>query len=134
MVFIAHDLALVEHVADRVAVMVLGRIIEEGPREALFARPLHPYTVALMAAVPVPDPRVARRRVVAVGELPSALDPPPGCAYHRRCPIARERCRHQAPPLAAPDPTATPGSASASHRAACWYPGEAGSGDAGRAE
>ena len=117
MVFIAHDLALVEHLADRVAVMVLGRIVEEGTRQEVFARPLHPYTVALLAAVPVPDPSVRRRRV-AIGELPSALDPPPGCPYHPRCPIARDRCRHDTPPLAAADPAA-PG-----HRAACWYPGE----------
>jgi oligopeptide/dipeptide ABC transporter ATP-binding protein len=122
MVFIAHDLALVEHIADRVAVMVLGRIVEEGPREAVFARPLHPYTVALLAAVPVPDPAVGRRRaggVGATGELPSALDVPSGCPYHPRCPIARERCRHEAPPLAG-----LPTGGAADHRAACWYPGE----------
>ncbi|HEX6201765.1 MAG TPA: ABC transporter ATP-binding protein [Thermoanaerobaculia bacterium] len=114
MVFIAHDLALVEHLADRVAVMFLGRIVEEGPREAVFARPLHPYTVALLSAVPVPDPAVHRPRLIP-GELPSALDPPPGCPYHPRCPIARDRCRRDTPPLAGPDPA---------HRAACWYPGE----------
>jgi oligopeptide/dipeptide ABC transporter ATP-binding protein len=109
--------------------MVLGRVVEEGPREAVFARPLHPYTVALLAAVPVPDPAVRRRRagVLAPGELPSALAVPAGCPYHPRCPIARDRCRHEAPPLAAPLPAApllaTP-AGGGTHRAACWYPGE----------
>jgi oligopeptide/dipeptide ABC transporter ATP-binding protein len=99
--FISHDLSVVEHVCDRVMVMYLGRIVETGSRERLWRRPLHPYTQALLASAPLADPQRARRRVrrILPGELPSALAPPSGCAFHTRCPMVRERCRHEAPVL-----------------------------------
>lgn len=116
---VAHDLALVRHVADRVAVMYLGRIVETAPTEELFRRPLHPYTSALLAAIPVPDPAVERSRPRAAvrGEAPSAVSRPPGCAFHPRCLRARELCSRAAPPLA----PASPGSARA---VACHFPEE----------
>jgi oligopeptide/dipeptide ABC transporter ATP-binding protein len=115
--FISHDLAVVERVADAVAVLYLGAIVEEGPAAAVAARPLHPYTAALVAAVAEPDPSVRPRSEALRGEPASALEPPSGCAFHPRCPIARPRCASEAPPL---DEVA-PG-----RRAACFYPGEVG--------
>jgi oligopeptide transport system ATP-binding protein len=96
--FIAHDLAVVEHVSHRTAVMYLGALVEVAPTRDLFAAPRHPYTQALLASVPVPDPTVPRRPPIE-GELPSAVDPPPGCRFHTRCPLAEPRCRTVAPPL-----------------------------------
>ena len=97
--FIAHDLAVVRHISNRVAVMYLGQIIEIGDRGSLFARPRHPYTRALLAAVPVADPAGARGRVTLAGEVPSPLNPPAGCRFHTRCPLVEERCLHTAPAL-----------------------------------
>ncbi len=100
--FIAHDLGVIRHVADRVAVMYLGRIVELATRDQLFGSPSHPYTRALMAAVPVPDPAARRQRVVLGGDIPSPARVPVGCAFHPRCPEARDRCRREVPGLVDP--------------------------------
>lgn len=99
-VFISHDLGVVEHIGNRVAVMYLGRIVELADCEALFAHPVHPYTEALIAAAPIPDPRRARLDVPVEGEVPSAINPPSGCAFHPRCALAIDRCRAEVPSLA----------------------------------
>ncbi len=109
--FIAHDLAVVQHISHRVAVMYLGKIVELADREALFARPQHPYTQALLAAVPEPAPRASPRApIVLKGELPSPMSPPAGCSFHTRCPYAFDRCRSEIPQLR---------QGSAGHWAAC---------------
>ncbi len=97
--FVSHDLAVVRHVCDRVAVMYLGRLVELAPAAALYAQPLHPYTKALLAAAPEPDPAVQRAKphVPLTGEIPSPANPPPGCRFHTRCPIAIELCRREVP-------------------------------------
>ena len=101
LLFIAHDLPVVRHISHRVLVMYLGRVMEYGDAELLYQRPLHPYTAALIAAAPVPDPEAARTRAhrAIEGELPSPLDPPPGCPFSSRCPMAEARCRREPPEL-----------------------------------
>ena len=97
--FISHNLAVVEHISHRVAVMYLGRIVEYADKTALFAKPLHPYTEALLAAVPLPDPALKRTKHRVEGDVPSPINPPSGCHFHPRCPYAEARCRVEAPVL-----------------------------------
>jgi peptide/nickel transport system ATP-binding protein/oligopeptide transport system ATP-binding protein len=100
-IFVSHDLAVVKHIADRVAVMNLGGIVETAETAALFASPGHPYSRALLSAIPVPKPQAKRARMILEGELPSALNPPSGCRFHTRCPFVVERCRTEVPQLKA---------------------------------
>jgi oligopeptide/dipeptide ABC transporter ATP-binding protein len=99
--FVAHDLSVVRHVSDRIAVMYLGKLMEVSPAEELYTKPIHPYTAALLAAVPIPDPREnrARERIVVSGEPPNPIDPPSGCVFHPRCPRATDICKRVEPPL-----------------------------------
>jgi len=110
--FIAHDLSVVRHLCDRVAIMYLGRIVETGPREAVFDHLLHPYTEALLSAVPHVHPQTGRKRIILPGDPPSPLDPPAGCPFHTRCHHAETICRTHTPPLAEIEP---------GHLAACHF-------------
>jgi oligopeptide/dipeptide ABC transporter ATP-binding protein len=114
--FIAHDLGVVEHVSDRVAVMYLGKIVENAPVGELFARPLHPYTQGLLASIPKPDPGAPRVRAAIKGDVPSPMDIPPGCSFHTRCPEVMPRCRTEPPHLVKVEP---------GRRVSCWLHGPA---------
>lgn len=114
--FISHDLKVVEHVSQHVAVMYLGKIVEMAPAEQIYAAPQHPYTQALMSAIPIPDPSFKKERVILQGDVPSPINPPSGCYFHPRCPIMRENCKGEFPPLISP--------AGKNHLAACYYAGQ----------
>mgnify|MGYP000916649655 CR=1 FL=1 len=109
--FIAHNLGVVEHISDRVGVMYLGKMVELANREELFINPLHPYTKALMSAIPIPNPTLRRERMILKGDVPSPLNPPKGCRFHPRCPIAIEECSINEPPFV---------NKGADHFVACW--------------
>ena len=102
-IFIAHDLAVVKHIASHIAVMYLGRVVEYATKEALFAAPRHPYTQALLSAIPLPEPGSQRQRILLSGDVPSPANPPPGCPFHTRCRHAQSRCSQEPPPLTGPD-------------------------------
>jgi len=123
-VFIAHDLSVVKHISDRVAVMYLGKIAEIADRKALYDVPRHPYTNALLSAIPVPDPDLERerRRIVLAGDVPSPANPPPGCNFHTRCPRAQEYCKEHVPGLMRQDENGASGEAGTPHRASCFFP------------
>lgn len=112
--FIAHNLSVVEFISDRVAVMYLGKIVELAPREALFSNPLHFYTQAIMSAIPIADPKAQSQRIILEGEVPTPINPPPGCHFHPRCPWAMEECSVEEPPFIEISPE---------HWVACWHVG-----------
>ena len=110
--FISHDLSIVKHVSDRVAVMYLGRIVELTTKKELYGNPVHPYTQALLSASPIPNPKLKRKRIVLTGDVPSPINPPPGCHFHTRCPLVIDKCKEEPHPLLE--------GLSASHFVRCW--------------
>ncbi len=116
--FIAHDLSVVKHISDHIAVMYLGQIVESADADRLYEMPLHPYTQTLISAIPVPDPSVKKKRQILEGDVPSPIHPPSGCRFHTRCPVAVERCKHEMPAL-----KAAPTGKDDSHQVACHLVG-----------
>lgn len=114
-VFIAHDLAVIKHISDRIAVMYLGKIVELTDKQSLFKNPLHPYTVSLMSSIPIPDPGAKKKRIILKGDVPSPVNLPSGCSFHPRCPIAKDICSKEIPPLK---------ENKKDHYSACFYSGE----------
>lgn len=117
--FIAHDLAVVKHISDQIAVMYLGKIVEYGTADTLYEHPAHPYTYSLLSAIPVPDPTVRKKKQVLKGDVPSPIHPPPGCVFHTRCPYVKDYCRETVPEL-----VAVPGANGNGHLQACLRAGE----------
>jgi len=111
--FITHDLAMANYVCRSIAIMYLGKILETGPKEEVFSRPLHPYTLALLSSIPVPDPKAKLERIIPKGEIPSPINPPKGCRFHPRCPYAQAVCSEREPQLEETEP---------SHMVACFFP------------
>jgi oligopeptide/dipeptide ABC transporter ATP-binding protein len=117
--FIAHDLAVVKHISDRIAVMYLGKIVEYADADELYQNPVHPYTHALLSAIPIPDPEVKKKKQILSGDVPSPVNPPPGCVFHTRCPYATDDCKNKVPEL-----KPAPGTSGENHLQACLRAGE----------
>jgi peptide/nickel transport system ATP-binding protein len=115
--FISHDLSVVEHLCQRIGVMYLGSMVEVADKEELYRHPMHPYTQALMSAIPIPDPTVRRERIVLQGDIPSPARPPSGCKFHTRCPLATAQCKAENPPFV------NYGTQAQAHWVACHYAG-----------
>lgn len=122
-IFISHDLGVVRHISDRIIVMYLGKIVEIGDKESIFSNPQHPYTKALLSAIPIPDPEKKKERIILQGDVPSPIDPPKGCRFHTRCPFTVDKCREVEPELIHRN------SANEGHRAACHFVEEIESGE-----